>query len=254
MPVVSRREGVVFERSARVLSDGLLSVSQAIAQDGVMTRTIVTGTFWVCPTIVHEEGTTEIGASGTWRMLPRAAIFLIPPRSVIRLRLTDVQARCVGLAGSVALPRALAGQPRAGPLDGAPPESLDDLSRLLSHATPIDSDAGVPALARRARSRLHDVLESPSPVTDVARGLRVAPETLSRAFRKAYGVSPKTYVHGARVFDAVLALFSGRTIADSAFAAGFADLARFYAQFRRFTKNTPGEYRASRNAKTDRRA
>src|SRR5690242_11343155 len=103
MSVISRREGLVFERSARTISDGLLAVSQEIAQDGVTARTIVTGAFWLCPTIVHDEGFTEVGTGGAWERLPRAAIFLIPPRSAIRLRLTDVRARCAGLAGCVPL-------------------------------------------------------------------------------------------------------------------------------------------------------
>jgi methylphosphotriester-DNA--protein-cysteine methyltransferase len=82
--------------------------------------------------------------------------------------------------------------------------------------------------------------------------MHVAPETVSRAFRRAYCVAPKTYVHGARVSDAVLSLLTGNPALGACFDAGFGHPSRFYEIFRRMTGNTPGQYGSLRDQKSRR--
>ena len=64
-----------------------------------------------------------------------------------------------------------------------------------------------------------------------------------RAFKKAYGLTPHAYQLNCRIEFGRSQLRAGRTIADAAFAAGFADQAHFQRVFKRFVAATPGQYR-----------
>ncbi len=83
--------------------------------------------------------------------------------------------------------------------------------------------------------------------------MQVAPDTISRAFRSAYLVTPKVYVQAARVSDAVLSLTAGVGVVRAGLEACFNDISRFYEVFRRLTGNTPGEYAALHDRKPRRR-
>jgi AraC-like DNA-binding protein len=253
-PLDSVRPGLSFQRNLRVVAPGLVGLAQRITSEGTSEHAVVTGRFWIFSTLQCDRGLNEVYDGHRWIPMRPTWTFLIPPRSLFRLRLTDLEARCAGFAGDQALPARYAVPVVAPIADGtAPPNGLDEMHRLLTAATPCDIDAHAPPLARRARRALHDVLDSPHPVREVADRLGVAPATISRRLQSAYGISSKRYVHGARIFDAVLLLLAGRPVADSALEAGFADLSRFYRQFQRVTHNTPGDYSALRDQKAPRR-
>lgn len=158
------------------------------------------------------------------------------------MRFEEAEVMTVGVAGFS--PVAL--QEAAVLDEGEIAERIDreEVNRLLR--APIRqllaADEGVPAPWVQARRLLHHVLAHPAPVRHVSQQLDVCPETLSRRFSRAYGLSAKQYCHKARLFEAVLRIISGATIVESAFTAGFCDLKRFYQQFRRILGTTPGEY------------
>ena len=243
--VLSRRDGLVFERSASAHAPGLFRVDKKIECRGVVERSIVTGRFWIFATVVDENGSTEAFCAKRWLPLPHRRAFLIPPRSVLRLRLSDVRLTACGLVGQVPLPSELASIPRFSALESLAtplPHDLAGITAYFDSATGVDPDAGVGSIARQARRDLYEVLHSVRPVHSVAARIGVAPETISRAFLRAYCVSPKAYVHGARVSDAVLRLMTGSGVLGAAFDAGFGHASRFYHIFKRLTGNTPGEY------------
>jgi AraC-like DNA-binding protein len=254
--VVSRRDGLVFERSASAHTPGLFRVDKRIECRGVVERSIVTGHFWIFATVAEETGLTEAFCAHRWLPLPHCRAFMIPPRSVLRLRLSEVRLRACGLVGKLPLPNDLASVPRFSALEPLAPPVPHDLAGITAYlhaATLVDPDEGVGEIAREARRGLYQVLDSVRPVRAVAGKLGVAPETISRAFLCAYGVSPKAYVHGARVSDAVLRLMTGSGMLGAAFDAGFGHASRFYDIFKRWTGNTPGEYVAEVDQKSRRR-
>jgi methylphosphotriester-DNA--protein-cysteine methyltransferase len=106
----------------------------------------------------------------------------------------------------------------------------------------LDSDALVSPSVAAARVRLHDRLRERAPVRKVARDVGLDVDALTRAFARAYGLGPKQYCHRARLFDATLRLLGGAAIARAALDAGFNNLSRFYAQFHRLLRATPGIY------------
>jgi hypothetical protein len=115
--IVSQREGLVFERSIPSQNeDGLFRIDQRIESRGTLERSIVTGTFWIFAAVMSETGLTEARAGGKWTALPGRRAFLIPPRSVLRLRLSEVRLDAHGIVGQAPLPNELAKVPRAAGL------------------------------------------------------------------------------------------------------------------------------------------
>jgi AraC-like DNA-binding protein len=67
---------------------------------------------------------------------------------------------------------------------------------------------------------------------------------LARQFRAAFGTSPYNYLVMRRLDRARRMLAQGTSLADAAFACGFADQSHLTRQFRRAFGVTPGRWRA----------
>jgi AraC family transcriptional regulator len=88
------------------------------------------------------------------------------------------------------------------------------------------SQLSCPNWLRRAQEFLHESFRSPVRVWAVAREVGVHPVHLARVFRQRYGCSVSEYLRALRLAEAGwLILRKGRTIAEAAHEAGFADQA-----------------------------
>ncbi len=72
-------------------------------------------------------------------------------------------------------------------------------------------------------------------------GLRL--ETLSRGFRRAYGVTPLAFRARARVLRALAMVSAGNALSDIGATCGFADQAHFTRSFHELTGEAPGRWR-----------
>lgn len=82
-------------------------------------------------------------------------------------------------------------------------------------------------------------------IARIAERLNISHEHLSRRFKKDYGMSPSAYLHQLRVADATFRLSIGEEIIEISQDVGYNDLSRFYKQFRKSTKTSPGACRGS---------
>lgn len=79
-------------------------------------------------------------------------------------------------------------------------------------------------------------------MTDIARTCGSSESTLLRAFRRAFGVPPTTYVRNRRLEEALLLLESGRyTVSEVAVRVGYANLSAFTVAFRRRFRTAPSD-------------
>lgn len=87
-------------------------------------------------------------------------------------------------------------------------------------------------------------------VDALAAELSVGRRQLERAFRESFGMSPKRYMRVVRLNRAHALLATGRyrTLADVAYAAGYADQAHFTREFRTLVGRPPSAYLAERQA------
>lgn len=81
-------------------------------------------------------------------------------------------------------------------------------------------------------------------IREWARRHGLAPETVSRGFRQAYGTTPRRYLAEARTRRAWFALSAGtQSLAEIAFDLGFADQSHMTRSLTRMTGLSPGKWR-----------
>lgn len=102
-------------------------------------------------------------------------------------------------------------------------------------------------LVQQACAHVRQHLADPLPLGQVAAWFGVTPEHLTRSFRRHLGLSFHRYVLAERVAKAreLLRNQPGTTITDIAFAVGFESAGHFGKVFKRHTRLTPGEFRAT---------
>ena len=86
-----------------------------------------------------------------------------------------------------------------------------------------------------------------APVTSLARRAGLRRESFSRAFRRSAGLPPKAWLHCVRLEKARTLLRQGKSIAEAALAAGYADQSHFHRMFVKFYSVTPGCYQRGRS-------
>jgi AraC-like DNA-binding protein len=99
------------------------------------------------------------------------------------------------------------------------------------------------AVSMKAKRLIDDnYLVYPS-IARIAARLKVSHEHLSRQFKKDFGITPSAYLHKLRVAEATFRLSLGEEIIDISLDVGYNDLSRFYKQFRKATRTSPGACR-----------
>jgi AraC family transcriptional regulator len=104
---------------------------------------------------------------------------------------------------------------------------------------------GRPSVAvERARELLHAGYASSMRISDIAAEAGITPSYLARAFQSHYGCTPAEYVRWLRVEHACRYLRdSDLPIARLAREAGFSDQSHLNRVFKRYTGQTPGDFR-----------
>jgi AraC-like DNA-binding protein len=191
----------------------------------------------------------EISAPGYF------AIFL-PPFSLVQAKLENCDLRTSGVAFRPPPHSALPAEPvllrgTAGP----PPASADEIVgrlRAVEGAVGVARAPNASPWALRTKRILDAEYGTSLTIARIAQRVHVSPETLSRAFKHAFGIPPVRYRHHVRIMDALMRFAEGAVPIDVFQDVGFDDLSRFYKIFRKVACAAPGRYRPprSRNAKT----
>ena len=185
------------------------------------------------------EHTSDFGRRGTTVLAVRSRDVDATAFGPLLQRLRHVRA-----AASTAIGWRIAAELRAG--DKSWPLAAEGLVlQLLSAAGRAE-----PAAARRgcwlrdARELLHERVPAPTTLSELADAVGVHPVHLARSFRREYGVTVGEYVRALRLDWAAAQLgLPGKSLAEIAFGAGFADQSHFTRAFRAYAGVTPGRYR-----------
>jgi AraC-like DNA-binding protein len=102
-----------------------------------------------------------------------------------------------------------------------------------------------PRAVARARELIEERYAEQITLADLGAAAALSPFHLARAFRRAYGVPPHTYLESVRIREAQRLLATGAAIADAGYAVGFSSQSHFTTRFRRVLGVTPGQYRAA---------
>jgi AraC-like DNA-binding protein len=100
------------------------------------------------------------------------------------------------------------------------------------------------ALLRRVRDRIDRDYARPLDVEALARGVHMSAGHLSRAFRRAYGESPYSYLMTRRIERAMALLRRGDlSVTEVCFAVGCSSLGTFSTRFTELVGMPPSAYR-----------
>ena len=228
----------------RILPDGSYTIDDAISIKGEGTSPFVFCRGWLLEVIEVESGefcfyhdSKKVGPEGS-----SFGVFY-PPFSFVRSYVRELKGRVTGVGRTGVLP----GLPRSPVMFEA-----DFRDRFVSAAQALEVLASArnvqsisvnsnPSLLSIRTKRLIDenYLIFPS-IARIAGRLNVSHSHLSRQFKRDFEMSPSEYLHHLRVAEATFRLLTGEEIIDVSQEVGYNDLSRFYKQFRKNTKTSPG--------------
>jgi AraC-like DNA-binding protein len=235
----------IARRNSLLLPDGSYLFQDNLEVIGTITATVITCTAWLLELYELQAGDLFF-LCGDERVYPAAKSFgvLYPPFTISQPCFDYAKAHCFGFVATTGMPSEFTKIPVIfetaffGPPSGI--AQVTDILRLSTRRRSVEINPKSSVLSIKAK-RLIDAnhLFHPS-IARIAARLGVTPEHLSRQFKRDFKMTPSAYLRQLRVADAPLKLARGEEIVDVAFDVGYNDLSRFYKQFRKTTRTSPG--------------
>jgi AraC-like DNA-binding protein len=236
---------LIEPRNSVLLPDGAYLFQDDLEVNGAISAIVITCTAWLLELYELQAGDLYF-LSAEERIYPQAKSFgvLYPPFTISQPCFDNAKARFSGIAATSGLPPEFAKEPLI--FETAfirPPSDTAQVTDILKSGTnyrSVEFNPKSSMLSIKAK-RLIDAnhLIHPS-IARIAARLGVTPEHLSRQFKHDFKMTPSAYLRQLRVADAPLKLARGEEIVDVAFDVGYNDLSRFYKQFRKTTRTSPG--------------
>lgn len=127
------------------------------------------------------------------------------------------------------------------------PTSMRAAERILKSARRIHIIERRPQpspLSRKLKHLLDEGFHHETNIASASLMLGVAQETLTRAFKSDFDITPLVYRNKLRISCAMPKLFLGRlNVLSAATELGFGDVGRFTKQFSKYTGSTPSTYK-----------
>lgn len=235
----------ISRRDTQVLSDGAYSFRDQLHVEDTLTATIITCTGWLLEYFEIEAGELCF-ISGDVTVRPRGKSWWVfyPPFSLSRPSFHGFLGTVTGKAGTDAVPQRFRDSPFIFYSDRSiADDSIADILVSALSRQPIDLNPRASVLSSRAKKLIADAHPADPSIAAVAARLGVSNAHLSRQFKRDYGMSPRQYLHQLRIADVPLRLARGESIAEVSRRGGYGDLSRFYKQFRKATRTSPGRCR-----------
>jgi AraC-like DNA-binding protein len=246
--IKSDGDGCPASRWVRRPEPGVLQLDQQIQVADRQRGLDVTGRFWMFAIVKVESGNVEY-LSGHKRIRPPAPLYGIfaPPFSVIEVSLNQSSSHSMAIASANKLPSVFPAEPVVFDVKTPVcPTSIDDLVELIDAApnlVSVNRCAQPSSLALRIKEAIDGSYMFPLSLSEIATNLRTSPATMSRYFKRAYGMPPVRYRHIIRTLDGMMRLLDGGRIENVFQEVGFDDLSRFYRHFKKHMLAPPSKYR-----------
>jgi len=166
---------------------------------------------------------------------------------IVEFCVTNIKGEFVGLSRPGKPPASWLTEPMMFELGNLKlPRSPEALIALVQKPRPflrIETKSNPSKLAWNARRRIADTYRDDVSIADIAHELGVSHAHLTRQFKRDYGFTPVSYRYRLRVSEAIGRLSSGESVLDVGYEVGFNDTGRFYQDFRKVTRTSPGKCR-----------
>lgn len=235
--------GALARRKTSFLPDGAYLFEDVLEFKGVLTMKVITCAAWLVELYELEAGEIFF-IKGAARICPQTKLFGVfyPPFTISQPCFKDTKGRLVGVASTEKLPSDLTKLPTVFETSSITlPNSVAEAIEILksgAHAQSIEISFSL--LTLKAKKLIDEnYLVYPS-IARIAARLHVTHAHLSRQFKRDLGMTPSAYLRQLRLADAPLMLAKGVEIVNVSHDVGYNDLSRFYKQFRKTTKTSPG--------------
>jgi AraC-like DNA-binding protein len=216
-----------------------------------VTRTIdVYGRYWgFLLGQIPDSGSIRVWTRGELLSHTGSVATFLPPFSVVEWHVSPCLFELQGVFSLLPVPEGLPAEPRWFRSEGDSfPSSIGEIAlrvRAARDPLSIGRVGEASALALRTKRSLDENYRRPDlRLSDLARSFRCAEETMARAFKRCYGLSPVQYRVRLRIQDSLARLvMSDHSVISVAHEVGFTDLSQFNRQFRRQTQSTPTKFR-----------
>lgn len=192
-------------------------------------------------------GTIRLRSGEGWRALEGKVGVFLPPFSILEWKVLPGEFRWKAFGSVKPLPSAPTSV-ASFRWDGSLPRNEREISGFLDRheLVPVEGRRRSSALAERFKRHIDLHFKNESRIQKWAEELRVSRTVASREFKAAYGVSPISYRHRLRVFEAMRLIHSGYGVTESCFEVGFNDPGRFAGYFRHYLGLKPSKVSPSR--------
>lgn len=238
-------------RKTENLPGGLYYFEDNLEIKGFLAADVITCAGWLLELLNLSAGEISF-FSGEEEIRPhfsRVGIFY-PPFTITRPCFRSVKASLKGIAGTAALPAEFTGKPFVFETDFAkPPESVGEVVEILNSSRNVqfvESNPKASLLSLKAKRLIDENYRIFPSIARIAARLGVSHAHLTRQFKRDFCITPSVYLHQIRIADATFRLVQGARVIEVSGDVGYNDLSRFYKQFRKSTRQSPGFCRASK--------
>jgi AraC-like DNA-binding protein len=227
------------------LPDGAYFFEEELDFAGIATAKVITCTAWLIEFYDLKAGEIYFlqGEKQICQNTKHFGVFY-PPFTISQAGFKNPEGRLRGIAAIELLPEKFLSAPIM--FETAltkSPASVKEVAGILDSAKnpqSIEINSKPSLLSLRAKRLIDEnYLVYPS-IARIADKIGVTHEHLSRQFKRDYGLNPSAYLHQLRLADAPLKLANGEEIISVSQDVGYNDLSRFYKQFHKNTKTSPG--------------
>ncbi|MBI3651865.1 MAG: helix-turn-helix transcriptional regulator [Acidobacteria bacterium] len=248
---------VQSQRKMALTAEGAFLIDDVLALNGSGNYTFVTCTAWLLELFELQSGDFYF-LSGGKAVRPTSCRFGIfyPPFAILESCFDQVKAHWTGMAASAPLPKAFLAAPMIfetafrEPLERL--EQVTDILHTSSHRQPITRNPKPSLLSIKTKRLLDENYFIHPAIAHLAARLGVTHAHLTRQFKSDFGFSPSAYAQQLRIADATFRLAGGEAIINVSQEVGYNDLSRFYRQFNKATRQTPGDCQSPKKRKISR--
>lgn len=236
---------VLSRRTTKTARDGNLQVEEDVEVMGRAAFTWTSGPAWMFELISVKEGSISFTCDGQ-RVEPESKRFglLYSMFSITETCFDNVKFHWFGFGGASLFPCDWMNRSLIFDLsDGATPSTTDELIEMLRERRdfkPIEKVSRPSPLSQNVKTIIDSTYNTELSIARIARALGVSHPHLTRQFKKEFGMTPIDYCHRVRAIDASSRLMRGEQIINVSLDVGYNDLGRFYKQFRKKMKSSPG--------------
>jgi AraC-like DNA-binding protein len=243
--VQSDSGAALARRQTSFLADGAYLFEDELEVHGVLAAKVITCTAWLLELYELAAGRVcFIRSTGEVAATSKRFGVLYPPFTISQPSLENAKGRLVGVAATESLPSGFTRVPtmfetRCTELPAGVAHVLEIVRQGENHQS-VELNPKPSLLSFKAKRLIDENYLSYPSISRIAQRLGVTHEHLSRQFKRDFETSPSAYLHQLRLADAPLMLARGEEIINVSQDVGYNDLSRFYKQFRKSTRTSPG--------------